>query len=778
MPIKPDKLLIIHFSWNGQTIQIRRNIKTGSRELPIRQFEERVLERDVVTALTREYRSLIHKIERQSETHEILTQLLEALGRHVVLHFFPRDLIDTIGNGGLSHILLVISDRLLTIPFELAWINNDFLCLRHSIGRVVETRQPSRYHLRKKPGLNMLILADTAGNLPQAWREGADLKNFIEGFGNTIEVELRARHTPRQFLRRALSQYRIIHFAGHAQYSPDNPEQCGWVFEDGIFHAREMESLEGAEQLPELIFSNACDSGRTDAWANSESNTLAVHDPANAFLIGGVHHYIGTDMKIPDEMGFYYAKKFYRHYLNHRQIGESIRLSRLALRKAFPETAFWCAWILYGDPGNYLFEPSPSLSLWEHLMKFFSNKLNIIVMVSFLSMLIIGWIGYRLTFHAAEVIADRQNPIASGENTWNRSSESTPETSAEILPTADGIDRRDQTAAMPVAGETSDKQGSGNRFSDKAPSVSSAAASSEVTIIRAYQEFMETVYVEEFTQMFHLEIKAPGALELGMVHPLDGRYYRMMMGEVGGAVYGTVIFTNNRQAINLMGPDNPQAYLNMSMKEIAGGYPIDTLRIKVKYSAQSGVRELDTVIRIQDRTADRISRALKADAAEKPASAQGSGTKDANAPRFMEASWSIEESDDDHFKLSIDCRIFADPFERMEIRLPWDAHWYGAVNSREDVIVRPDNNKIDTGVNMLVEFLNNPGEKKFFGSAYKFIPGPDTIWYQLENENIHFVTWKYAQITDKLPLNQIRCRLFQAGKEEPVWEGGLTVKKF
>jgi tetratricopeptide (TPR) repeat protein len=108
--------------------------------------------------------------------------------------------------------------------------------------------------------------------------------------------------------------------------------------------------------MPALIFSNACQSARTEGWAIKEQFQDEIFGLANAFLLSGVKHYVGTFWEILDEPGRRFALEFYKQLLAGQPIGEAIRQARLALIKSYgEETIVWASYILYGDPTfNYM----------------------------------------------------------------------------------------------------------------------------------------------------------------------------------------------------------------------------------------------------------------------------------------------------------------------------------------------------------------------------------------------------------------------------------------
>jgi hypothetical protein len=103
--------------------------------------------------------------------------------------------------------------------------------------------------------------------------------------------------------------------------------------------------------MPSLVFSNACQSGHTGEWRIGEEYEQEIYGLANAYLLAGVQHYIGTFWEILDEPSGYFAKRFYSFLAQGVKVGEAVRRARLELIDAYgEETIVWATYMLYGDP--------------------------------------------------------------------------------------------------------------------------------------------------------------------------------------------------------------------------------------------------------------------------------------------------------------------------------------------------------------------------------------------------------------------------------------------
>jgi len=199
----------------------------------------------------------------------------------------------------------------------------------------------------------MLILADPKGDLKGAYSEGIGIRDNIALQKGLIHAEFKSDNIDPDYVRRTIGNYDIVHFAGHFDYNPETPEECGWRLSNGCFKASEVKKMAGDATMPSLIFSNSCQSARTGEWTIGENYQDDIFGLANAFVLSGVKHYMGTSWEILDEAGKSFAQDFYHHLLSGTSIGESIRKARVNLIDGYGEdTIVWASYVLYGDPST------------------------------------------------------------------------------------------------------------------------------------------------------------------------------------------------------------------------------------------------------------------------------------------------------------------------------------------------------------------------------------------------------------------------------------------
>ena len=173
-----------------------------------------------------------------------------------------------------------------------------------------------------------------------------------------INVKVKAGNIKSSYVTEKIHNFDIVHYAGHSDYDSANPAQSGWMLKDKKLVAEKIRKMGESQPMPALVFSNACQSGQTDKWEISDDYENRIYGMANAFLLAGVNHYIGTFWEILDEPSSQFAMSFYEHMTSHKSIGEAIKLSRKDLiNKYGEETIIWASYMLYGDPSFCYINP-------------------------------------------------------------------------------------------------------------------------------------------------------------------------------------------------------------------------------------------------------------------------------------------------------------------------------------------------------------------------------------------------------------------------------------
>ncbi len=261
----------------------------------VRHYEEIPIPIDTINSRCREIAETLNKANRRGcVSRDILTKLRE-IGQVFFDDLFTHTVKEKVRKSAAEHLILNLDDTLVHIPWELLHDGKQFLCLRFSMGRLVRTRQnvPGGDRSRKLGNpLKMLILADPGGDLNGAYAEGTQLRDYIDQEQNIVNASLRTDSITPDYIREKIRNFDFVHYAGHSDYDQENPGESGWRLSSGRLRSREIMKMAGTGIMPSLIFSNACQSARTEGWNIKEHFHDEIFGLANAFVLSGVKHYV------------------------------------------------------------------------------------------------------------------------------------------------------------------------------------------------------------------------------------------------------------------------------------------------------------------------------------------------------------------------------------------------------------------------------------------------------------------------------------------------------
>ena len=368
--LEPSKVsLRLSFSLHGELLRLalfpnggQAQIFKEVQEFPYREAEIHNLVEEIDRCLTT-------VDDRGRLSKETLARVKE-LARTLSGMLIPEHIARIICEMRPPNIILQIDAGLIYIPWELLHDGKEFLCIKYNMGRIVSTSQQPLARSRdlgRRP-LRMLLVADPRGDLPASKNEGIFVQRELnrKGVLMGLSADLRSREVTTDFFRTHLSDYELFHFAGHFEYVRDDPSQSGLLLADGKLEMGRLLSLAKEAPLPSLVFTNACQSGRTESWSSSER----LYGLANAFLVSGVRHYIGGSRDLFDRASAAFAEEFYRQLMKNQSVGEALRQARIrSIRRYGEENLTWASYVLYGDPGFRYFEsgalPEPESRRFE-----------------------------------------------------------------------------------------------------------------------------------------------------------------------------------------------------------------------------------------------------------------------------------------------------------------------------------------------------------------------------------------------------------------------------
>lgn len=209
-------------------------------------------------------------------------------------------------------------------------------------------------------------------DLPGARSEAMKVKELLEARGDiVVDARIGAPSVPREGALHGVKpadrlevlslllrgDYDLVHYAGHGDFDPAQPNRVGWLFARGLLTPGEIGRL---ERVPAVIVSNACLSARTSQVlagsrradeARSEAGLLP--SLADEFFKLGVRNYVGTAWEVNDVGAELFAQQFYGALLVGQSFGEAVRRAREALwRDRETYGALWAAYQHYGDPAS------------------------------------------------------------------------------------------------------------------------------------------------------------------------------------------------------------------------------------------------------------------------------------------------------------------------------------------------------------------------------------------------------------------------------------------
>jgi len=344
-------------------IKISAVEETEGQSSTIQHYEEVTAPIDTISARCREMAETLNLANRRGRVSPDILLKLRDVGQVFSDDLFTPAVKEKLGSTRAGQLIISLDDQLVQVPWELLHVDGQFLCRRFSMGRMVRTRQPipgSKSRIPARP-LKMMILSDPCGDLKGAYREGRDIRDYIDRYHDLINASFRSGDITQQYLREKIRNFDFLHYAGHFDYHAEQNESSGWKLTNGCLTAENVMKMAGAGTMPSLVFSNACQSARTEEWAIEEHFEKQIFGLANAFMLAGVKHYVGTFWEIQDELSRHFALTFYKNMLSGSSVGEALRRARLTLIKEYgEETLVWASYLLYGDPAfNYLDQIQP-----------------------------------------------------------------------------------------------------------------------------------------------------------------------------------------------------------------------------------------------------------------------------------------------------------------------------------------------------------------------------------------------------------------------------------
>lgn len=153
--------------------------------------------------------------------------------------------------------------------------------------------------------------------------------------------------------------YKIIHLAGHENFSPDAPETSGMVIGKEIF----LTTVEIAQMsmTPELVFVNCCFLGKTEGAAEElhRSRYKLAANIGTQLIENGVKVVVVAGWAVDDAAAMDFTKTFYSSMFEGDTFGESVHKARKVIYEKYHKSNnTWGAYQCYEDP-LYRFDNRP-----------------------------------------------------------------------------------------------------------------------------------------------------------------------------------------------------------------------------------------------------------------------------------------------------------------------------------------------------------------------------------------------------------------------------------
>lgn len=352
------KRLEIDISRDNETLKVTASEKTGKTQSTISAYEELQVTMAGIDAHCRDVTDTLNRANTRGKVSKDILNKLRDVGQVLFDELLTAKAKEALRGSKVQDVVFTIEDSLVQIPWELLHDGEQFLCQKFNMGRIVKTRHGVvniKQRELSRP-LKMLIVSDPRGDLENSSKEGTNIREKLDVNPSFISANQKSGQVTAAYLKEKIRNFDIVHYAGHADYTPADPSSSGWLLDGGKFTADDVIKLVGGRPMPALVFCNACQSGQTGEWKLGAGYNQEIFGLANAFLLSGVQHYIGTFWEILDEPGALFATEFYTALMEGASIGEAMRQARMFLIKAYGEdTIVWASYMLYGDPGfNYL----------------------------------------------------------------------------------------------------------------------------------------------------------------------------------------------------------------------------------------------------------------------------------------------------------------------------------------------------------------------------------------------------------------------------------------
>lgn len=348
-----EEVLVLEIARNESKLKVSIYERVKGKDITVRPYEMIDIDNNLIENLSNKVINLLNRSNKRGKINNEILNQFKATGQELFDRLLSAPAKQKIKNSTSGNMIINMDDSMVRIPWEILYDGENFLSHKFNVGRIVQTQQTVLSQKRRPMGipLKMLILADPKGNLPAAHKEGFRIRDSLDRQRDNFNVNVKSTRVLLSDVSEKIQYYDAVHYAGHSDHVSETPGKSGWLLADQKFTAEDVSRLRESRVMPSLLFANTCHSGRTEEWSIDENCGNQIFGMANAFLLSGVQHYIGTFWEILDEPSSDFALKFYEEIADGKSIGEAVRNARLALIDKFGEdNIVWASYMLYGDP--------------------------------------------------------------------------------------------------------------------------------------------------------------------------------------------------------------------------------------------------------------------------------------------------------------------------------------------------------------------------------------------------------------------------------------------
>jgi len=275
----------------------------------------------------------------------------------------PRYIGADLEGGGLF-LEIGMDESLLGYPWELMHDGDNFLCLKHNMGRFVNATSPigqsnrdASWEALDEQEFSVLVVAvpkplPRAGSkveyeeLGAAEAEAGGIIATLTAIGGIKINALRGKEATYVNVKKELDKrHQIVHFCGHAQANEKTPANSKLILYDQDMTTGAVTAFV-SKARPMLCFVNACESGKV----SQARGRINVYGLARAFLETG-SYLLGSRWKVGDKAAKAFGTAFYTALLKEgKPLGRAVLEGRMVCKEEEPHDFAWASYVLYGDP--------------------------------------------------------------------------------------------------------------------------------------------------------------------------------------------------------------------------------------------------------------------------------------------------------------------------------------------------------------------------------------------------------------------------------------------